>query len=97
MKACIAKRTNQFDYPDKKLALDCYTHDIEALVRLAKLDGFRKIRAAGDRDFNDNWLIVKDWNEQARYQRWSEVAARELFGAVTDSRTGFLPWIKGHW
>jgi hypothetical protein len=43
------------------------------------------------------WLLVKDWDEKARYQLWTEPQARKLFAAVTDPTNGVLQWIKGHW
>jgi hypothetical protein len=44
-----------------------------------------------------NWGYVKKWNERARYQQKTEVEARRLFLAVTDTTNGVLPWIKCHW
>ena len=38
LKACIAKQTRKFDFPDKKTAIESYTHDLEKLVKVAKLD-----------------------------------------------------------
>ena len=32
LKACIAKKTKRFDFPDKELANKSYTHKLEALV-----------------------------------------------------------------
>jgi len=38
LKACIAKQTRKFDFHDKKTAIESYTHDLEKLVKVAKLD-----------------------------------------------------------
>ncbi len=38
LKACIAKYTKEFDFPDKQLAIDSHTHDLIKLVKNAKLD-----------------------------------------------------------
>lgn len=38
LKACIAKQTQEFDFPDKKTVMDSYTHDLEKLIKVAKLD-----------------------------------------------------------
>jgi hypothetical protein len=46
---------------------------------------------------NNNWQIVSEWNEVARYKRWSEKQARELFDAVSNPLNGVLPWIKPRW
>jgi len=97
LKACIAKLTNQHDYPDKDLAQKCYIHKIEVLVEVAGLGLQRKADATANPALGANWLIVKDWDERARYQLWTEPQARKLFAAVTDPANGVLPWIRGHW
>jgi hypothetical protein len=37
LKPCIAKRTREHDFPDKKLVNDSHTHDIAKLLQLAEL------------------------------------------------------------
>jgi HEPN domain-containing protein len=37
LKACVAKQTRRYDFPDKKLANDVYTHDLEKLLHVAEL------------------------------------------------------------
>lgn len=97
LKACIAKMTNQHDYPNKELAQRCYTHKIEVLVEVAGLELQRKADAASNPALLANWLIVKDWDEKARYQNWTEPQARKLLAAVTDATNGVLPWIMVRW
>jgi len=97
LKACIAKRVNQYDYPDKQLANDSYTHDIEKLVRVAGLDAERSADIAVTAIFGQNWNIVKDWNEKARYAQHSQLEAQKLYDAITDATNGVLPWIKARW
>lgn len=97
LKACIAKLTNQDDYPDKDLAQRCYTHNIEVLVEVAGLVLQRKTDVTANAALGANWLIVKDWSEKARYQLWTEPQARKLFAAVTDINNGVLTWIRVHW
>ena len=97
LKACIAKLTNQDDFPDKDIVLKSYTHDIEALVQVARLKVSRDADAKANPILRDNWIALKDWNEQARYKRWTEAKARELFTAITDTTNGVLPWIMGRW
>src|SRR5687767_6810412 len=63
LKACIAKLTNQHDFPDKDFAQACYTHTIEKLVRAAGLTAQRDADAPAGSDLADNWGIVKDWTE----------------------------------
>jgi hypothetical protein len=97
LKACVAKLTNQHDYPDKRFASDCYTHDIEVLVKLAGLKPTRDADAGANALLGTNWLIVKDWSESSRYQRNTHPQAQELYNAITDNTNGVLPWIKAHW
>jgi HEPN domain-containing protein len=97
LKACVAKLTNLHDYPNKDLALKCNTHKIEALVEVAGLKNPRHTDATASPALGANWLIVKDWDETARYQQWTEPQARKLFAAVSDLSNGVLTWIKGHW
>jgi len=97
LKACIARLTNQDDYPNKKFANSCFTHNIEDLVKLAGLEAQRQIETSTNPGFGTNWLVTIEWDEQARYQEWTELEARKLFMAVTDSTNGVLIWIKGRW
>lgn len=97
LKACIAKLTNQYDYPNKERAQRCYTHKIETLVEVARLDLQRRQDVDSNPALGTNWQIVKDWDEKARYQQWSEPQARNLVSAVTDSTNGVLPWIRVRW
>ena len=97
LKACIARLTNQHDFPNKALAMQCYTHKIETLVEVAGLTLRRDTDAAASPALGSHWLVVKDWDETARYQSWTELQARKMFLAVTDSSNGVLPWIHGHW
>lgn len=97
LKACIAKRTNQHDFPDRDLVLRSYTHKIEVLVEVAGLATRRKDDVSSNPSLGNNWQLVKDWDEKARYQLWSELQARKLYQAVTDPTDGVLPWITGNW
>ncbi len=93
LKACIAKRTKKYAYPDKDLANRCYTHDVEKLLDLAGLKGL----LSGDPDLQINWAVVKDWNERSRYERKTRVEAQAIYDAITDPAHGVLQWIKAHW
>ena len=97
LKACIARLVGQFDFPDKELANKSFTHEIEALVSVAGLKLDRDNDAKANSTLAQNWTIVKNWNERARYAIWTELQARELHLAVTDVTNGVLPWIKCRW
>lgn len=97
LKACIAKQTEQFEFPDKKRAERSWTHSIESLVTTAKLIEQRDIACQADNELAIFWARVKDWNEGSRYELSDEVAAHELFDAVSDANKGVLSWVKQYW
>ncbi|MCH9011178.1 MAG: HEPN domain-containing protein, partial [Chloroflexi bacterium] len=37
LKACIAKQIRRYDFPDRKLVNDSYTHDLEKLLGVSGL------------------------------------------------------------
>lgn len=96
LKACIAKQTRKFDFPDKKIALDSYTHDLEKLVKVAKLDTQLK-SLLNDPDFASRWSVVKDWSEESRYQKHNRQEAIDIYSAITDPNHGVLQWLTQHW
>ena len=97
LKACIAKKTKRYDFPDRRIVNDSYTHDLNLLIKVSGLQVDLEVEMRRDRDFEVNWAIVKDWNESSRYVRHEARAAKSLYAAVTDSRHGVLRWLKRHW
>jgi HEPN domain-containing protein len=98
LKACIAKLTDQHDFPPKpKWIYDYYSHEIDKLVKTAGLTAQRDADFAADDSLHANWEVVKDWTEESRYERKSEEQARDLIKAITDAAHGVLPWIKQRW
>lgn len=51
LKACIAKQVRKFDFPDKKLALDSYSHDLEQLLSVAGLKQLHEQEKETNADF----------------------------------------------
>jgi hypothetical protein len=97
LKACIAKTTQQFDFPSKD-AGKCYTHKINDLARLVTgLEADLKAASTADIDLGANWSTVIPWNEESRYARKSQQDAEDLIQAITDISHGVLPWLKGRW
>lgn len=97
LKACVAKQVKRYDFPDKKIANEAFTHDLEKLMRVAGLapefDRYRKANQALDL----NWAVVKDWSEAVRYEVGITAAqARDLYSACT-GKDGILPWVKRRW
>jgi len=67
LKAIIVKRIRRSELPDKTLINDLYTHNLTKLLGLADLQVEYKQAAANQR-FADNWDVVKNWSEEARYR-----------------------------
>jgi HEPN domain-containing protein len=97
LKACVSKQVKRYDFPDKKLANEAFTHDLEKLVRVAGLAPDFERERRTNLDLELNWAVVKDWSESIRYEiSVSEAQARDLYSACT-GRNGILQWIKRRW
>lgn len=98
LKACIAKQTQQFDFPpDPATTREIYVHDLEKLVKSAGLGAALDKFIMKDKDFEKNWGLAKDWSEKCRYEVRNEIQARELYEAVTNEKHGVLQWISQRW
>jgi HEPN domain-containing protein len=97
LKACIAKQTKQYDFPDRRTVNDSYTHDLTKLVRTANLEPALDQEMRRDEDFAANWAVVGEWSEESRYQKYSERDALNLYSAITNRKSGVLRWITQHW
>lgn len=97
LKACIAKRTCRYEFPDKKTANASHTHRLEDLLRVAQLAAALGEEVGKNRIFEANWNLVKDWSEQSRYKKHTQREAEALLSAVGDKKVGGLKWIKPHW
>ena len=76
---------------------ECWNHDVDKLIRAAGFEQQRKTDSENNQNLANNWLFVKDWKETSRYEQKSELDARSLCAAVTDTADGVLQWIKSHW
>jgi hypothetical protein len=97
LKACIAKRVNQHDFPDKQLTADSYSHNVDTLLRAADLVAVLAADFNSNPNLGDNWEVVRNWSERSRYERHSLAKAQELIDAVAHATDGVLTWIKGNW
>jgi len=103
LKACIAKRTQQHDFPDKKLVNDSHTHDLGKLLNLAGLSEDLEKDIGGNRILEMQWDFVRAWSEQSRYELFEgddlerKRSAFLMIFAVDSEKGGVLRWIKQHW
>jgi HEPN domain-containing protein len=98
LKASIAKRVNQYDFPpNATFSRDVYTHDLKELVKHADLAAQRDARMARSPQFKLNWEVVQEWSEKSRYENWTTQQAQELLDAIDQVPHGVMAWIRQHW
>ena len=98
LKACIAKRTKRYDFPESPNRVrEYYSHDLEQLVTVAGLKAELEKRKSSDPLFAEFWKIVAGWSEQSRYELKSENNARSLLNAIGDPNHGVLQWVMSLW
>lgn len=100
LKACVLARVAakpEVIFEDRKFSEKCWTHSVGELVKQADLEGIRAADAAANPLLAKNWLLVKDWKEQVRYQTTSHQKAKKLYAALADQPNGVMQWIRAHW
>ncbi len=98
LKACIAKQTKKYDFPDKYVAQKAYAHNLEQLLSVAGLDYKLKQDMKTNKTLEVNWSIVKDWQSTSRYTSTITGAeAKDLYSACTSRTNGVLAWVKAQW
>jgi hypothetical protein len=96
--AYTSDRVNRHDFPDKKLAIESYTHNLDDLVGVAHLKAGLKAAFAADELFKANWKVVCQWSVDDRYDPdISRDDALGLYKAITKRRTGVMTWIRSQW
>ncbi len=99
LKSCVLaliERTGII-FIQRKFLEDCWTHDIETLVKTAGLKDERTSDIVANPGRALSWGQAKDWTVDARYDQKTEAQARKLYEAVINPLIGVLPWIKMHW
>jgi hypothetical protein len=96
LKACIAKETKRHEFPPRQdYVRDVYTHDLNKLLRLARLDKQLENDMKLNPALGINWGVVKDWAEQRRYVT-AGLKGNDMYKALLGPG-GVLTWIKQHW
>lgn len=94
LKACIAKRTNEHDFPEKGSA-KYYSHDLEGLLDFAKLRTEIEQAFLADKSMRTKWIILQNWSEESRYEQGKTIQdATDLLAALEDQTGGLLPWLR---
>jgi HEPN domain-containing protein len=100
LKACIAKLTNQFDFPPRNTQRDCYTHDFAVLLETAQLEDLLLADRKANSALDISWSTVRTWKEDCRYNpRGSKTLAQvqSLILAIEDPQHGVLTWLRQYW
>ncbi len=98
LKACIAKLTKEFEFPDKDRVNQSHVHNLKKLIDVAGLNQKLLDRMREDNDFLGAWNVVKDWSEKSRYNKAiAKNAAEDLLNAIRDEKSGILSWLKKFW
>src|SRR4051812_43445859 len=93
LKACIAKESKQFEFPDKKHAIDCFTHDLTVLLKKAGLESDLALESTRSPAFGVNWATIKDWKVESRYEHAiAPLVSQSMYSAAV-SRNGVLQWL----
>ncbi|HZB87130.1 MAG TPA: HEPN domain-containing protein [Terracidiphilus sp.] len=97
LKACIARRTQEHDFPEKS-AGKYYSHDLEDLLGFAKLKADLEQAISASPAMKANWAILQNWSEESRYEIGKpEQQARDLLTAIEDQTGGLLQWLQQRW
>ena len=98
LKACIAKKTQRFEFPSRHTVNESHAHDLDKLLKLAGLERALDQEARARAGLGVNWTTVKAWSERSRYEMATDMRrARALYRAITGRRDGVLPWVRRHW
>jgi hypothetical protein len=98
LKACIAKLTKQYDFPDKDIVNRSYTHKLDVLLNVSGLLPEFDKESKANPSFAINWAIIKDWNESTRYESGkTESSVRQYHLAVTEEGSGVFTWLQKLW
>jgi hypothetical protein len=100
LKACVLARvaaSPEVIFDDKKFSEKCWTHSVWELVKMADLEAGRMADSVANPALRNNWLVAKDWSENARYKTTSHQRAKRLYDAITDNANGVMQWIRVRW
>lgn len=93
LKACIAKASQQYEFPDLDRARAVFTHNLPALLKAAGLE--TAVGTAGPVKLQ--WGKVSAWTIESRYRLGvSESDAAEFVRIIADDQ-GNLAWLKQYW
>lgn len=97
LKACIANKTEEDDFPPRETR-KIWTHDLGDLLDSAGLKTEFSEVTGENFLFEASWAIVKDWSESSRYEnKQDRLRAELMLDAITNPQNGILQWLKKYW
>jgi len=100
LKACIARKTQQYEFPDWQKVRESYTHDPDKLLKMAELSDALATARQKKPKLDVSWALVRRWSVDARYlgpRRSAKREAVDLYTAIADAENGVLRWLKRRW
>ena len=97
LKACIARKTERHDFPDRQRVVASYTHRLADLLRVAGLKEQLEEAASKDAQLRANWANVLEWSEESRYEKLSMADATNLLSALLDRKHGVYRLLRQYW
>jgi HEPN domain-containing protein len=97
LKACIARATQAYDFPEKTRVNDSYTHDLVKLLKTAELQAALQDVRLANPGLGKRWDTAQEWSESSRYSIWQQADAELMLDAVTHPAEGVFAWLVQHW
>jgi HEPN domain-containing protein len=94
LKACIARATQRYEFPDRDRANRVYTHKLEGLLIEAGLQ--QELRSTQPA-VREAWGQVKVWQIDARYETGRPATEVKDFLRAVAGQDGVLRWLKRFW
>jgi hypothetical protein len=91
IKACIAKATVRYEFPDRRRTERAYSHDLASLLREAGL--YDQLLQA----LPSEWSAVKAWSIDVRYEMGKAHVDTADFMRASLGRRGVLSWLTRFW
>ena len=94
LKSAIARAVQRYEFPDLERTRSAYTHNLDALLKLA---GLQTTLDASEPHVREAWARAKSWKIETRYQSGRGAAEVLEFLDAVAGRRGVLRWLKRYW
>ena len=94
LKACIAKATLRYEFPDRDRANRVFTHDLARLLHEARLTTAMRGESVA---LQKKWATTLRWTVDVRYVVGKSHDEATDFLDAAAGRGGVVPWLKRHW